>query len=52
LNPQYGWKGSARSHQEALQARMQARGLSVVEGGGSSPSEGVDDRTGDLFEEV
>jgi hypothetical protein len=31
LNPTYGWKGSARNHQEALKARMRARGLSVVE---------------------
>ncbi len=50
LNPQYGWKGSARSHQEALQARMQARGMSVVGGGGQALAEAVDDRTGDLFE--
>jgi hypothetical protein len=46
LNPRYGWKGSARGHQEALQARMRAAGLSVVDGG---PPEAVDDRTGDLF---
>ena len=48
LNPQYGWKGSAKAHQEALQARMRARGISVIDGG--SPA-AVDDRTGDLFEE-
>lgn len=47
LNPQYGWKGSARGHQQALQARMKAAGLSVV---GESPVP-VDDRTGDLFEQ-
>lgn len=44
LNPQYGWKGSARGHQEALQARMKARGISVIEGGSV-----VDDQTLDLF---
>lgn len=43
LNPQYGWKGSARGHQEALQARMRAAGMSLV---GEPP---LDDRTGDLF---
>lgn len=46
LNPNYGWKGSAKAHQEALQARMRAAGLSVV--GEAAP---IDDRTGDLFEE-
>jgi hypothetical protein len=30
LNPSYGWKGSAKGHNAALQARMQARGISVV----------------------
>jgi hypothetical protein len=45
LNPHYGWKGSARGHQEALQARMKAAGLSVVD---STP---VDDRTAELFPE-
>ncbi len=48
LNPAYGWKGSARGHQDALKARMKARGMSVVDGGSSEP---VDDRTGDLFEQ-
>jgi len=47
LNPAYGWKGSARGHQDALQERMRARGLSVVSGGSMGA---VDDRTGDLFE--
>lgn len=47
LNPRYGWKGSAKGHQEALQARMRAAGLSVV---GEPAAEAVDDRTGDLFE--
>ena len=51
LNPQYGWKGSARGHQEALQARMAARGMSVVAGGAAEAPEAFDDRTGDLFEE-
>jgi len=45
LNPSYGWKGSAKAHQEALQARMRAAGLSVV----GEPATPVDDRTGDLF---
>jgi hypothetical protein len=31
LNPTYGWKGSAKNHNEALAERMKARGLSVVE---------------------
>ena len=48
LNPHYGWKGSARGHQEALQARMKAAGLSVVP---SLPAPD-DDRTLDLFDEV
>jgi len=30
LNPTYGWKGSAKGHNEALAERMKARGLSVV----------------------
>lgn len=40
LNPEYGWKGSAKGHQHALkdrstalQDRMKAAGMSVVEGG-------------------
>lgn len=33
LNPSFGWKGSARNHQEALQRRMRAAGVSVVKGG-------------------
>jgi hypothetical protein len=43
LNPQYGWKGSAKGHHEALMERMRARGFSVVEV--------ADDQTGDLFVE-
>jgi hypothetical protein len=49
LNPQYGWKGSAKGHNEALSARMRARGLSVVEGGAPAPE--ADDSTRDLFED-
>lgn len=30
LNPSFGWKGSAKGHNEALTERMRARGLSVV----------------------
>ena len=37
LNPQYGWKGSARGHQDAPRERMKARGMSVIEG--STPPE-------------
>jgi hypothetical protein len=48
LNPAYGWKGSARGHQEALQERMRARGMSVVDGGLPEP----DELTGDLFEDT
>jgi hypothetical protein len=40
LNPRYGWKGSARNHQDALSARMRARGLSVVGEGAASAPEG------------
>jgi biotin operon repressor len=43
LNPNYGWKGSAKGHQTALLDRMKARGMSVV----GEPL--VDDRTLDLF---
>jgi hypothetical protein len=47
LNPDYGWKGSAKGHHDALSARMKARGMSVV------PSTGLVDRdphTADMFE--
>jgi hypothetical protein len=37
LNPQFGWKGSAKGHNEALAERMKARGMSVVKGGGQAP---------------
>ncbi len=47
LNPSYGWKGSAKGHQEALSERMKARGISVIDGGGDVP---VDTRTLDLFD--
>lgn len=40
LNPQFGWKGSAKGHNEALAERMKARGFSVVQGGGD-PLEGA-----------
>lgn len=33
LEPGYGWKGSAKLHHEAMQARIKAAGLEVVEGG-------------------
>ena len=31
LNPEFGWKGSAKGHREALQERMRERGLRVIE---------------------
>lgn len=56
LNPSYGWKGSAKGHNEALQERMKARGLSVVPAGkrgqvepGQAPPLERDTLTGDLF---
>jgi basic membrane lipoprotein Med (substrate-binding protein (PBP1-ABC) superfamily) len=56
LNPQYGWKGSAKGHQDALAARMKARGMSVIAGGAGAPGgqvvDVVDDRTADLFDQV
>ena len=33
LNPRFGWKGSAVNHMRALDERMKAKGLSVVDGG-------------------
>ena len=30
LNPSFGWKGRAKGHREALRARMEEKGLSVV----------------------
>jgi hypothetical protein len=48
LNPSYGWKGSAKGHHEALQDRMKARGLSVVEGG---PPAAADTLTRDMFDQ-
>ena len=35
MNPAYGWKGSAKSHREALNARTAAAGLTVHQGGKS-----------------
>jgi hypothetical protein len=32
LNPNFGWKGSARSHQRALEERMKATGIKVIQG--------------------
>jgi len=52
MNPHFGWKGSAKGHNEALSARMKARGLSVVEGGGQPADGNRDDCTLDLFEGV
>jgi hypothetical protein len=49
LNPSFGWKGSAKGHNEALVERMRARGLSVVDGGASLPDV-ADTSTRDLFE--
>ncbi len=31
LNPNYGWKGSAKKHNEALQQKMDKLGISIVE---------------------
>lgn len=45
LNPNFGWKGSAKGHNEALRERMKARGMSVVGDDGAR-----DDRTRDMFE--
>lgn len=36
LNPTFGWKGSAKSHNDELQRRMRAAGVKVVSGGRSS----------------
>lgn len=44
LNPNFGWKGSAKGHNDALRERMKARGISVV--GEASER---DDRTQDMF---
>lgn len=40
LNPSFGWKGSAKAHNEALSERMRARGLSVVPGGSEASAAG------------
>ena len=31
LNPSFGWKGSAKSHNNALKARMEERGLTLID---------------------
>ena len=31
LSPTFGWKGSAKSHNEALEARMKERGFTVID---------------------
>lgn len=36
LNPNFGWKGSAKNHHEALKERMEQAGLSVVESDAST----------------
>ena len=33
MNPSFGWKGSAKSHREALNARIKEAGLTVHKGG-------------------
>ena len=44
LNPSFGWKGSAKGHNEALSERMRARGLSVVPSNGlPEPVNGPDE---------
>lgn len=48
MNPSFGWKGSAKGHNQALAERMRARGLSVVDGGTPAPER--DDKTRDMFE--
>ncbi len=42
LNPEYGWKGSARNHHNALKQRMKARGLTIVDGGPGSLVEALE----------
>ncbi len=36
LNPNYGWKGSAKKHNEALKVKMEKLGISLVEKKGAS----------------
>lgn len=40
LNPSFGWKGSAKGHNEALSDRMKARGLSLAASDGVATSDG------------
>lgn len=46
LNPQFGWRGSAKGHVDALRERMKARGMSVVAGGVSEASSLAQDQPG------
>lgn len=41
LNPEYGWKGSAKSHQEALAERRRAAGITGVIQGGKGRKSGA-----------
>jgi hypothetical protein len=42
LNPAYGWKGSGKSHQQALRTadKAKAKGFSVVQGGQQQQADG------------
>lgn len=42
LNPSFGWKGSAKGHNDALLDRLKARGMSVVEGGAGVDREALE----------
>lgn len=51
LNPSYGWKGSAKGHNEALSERMRAAGLSLVPRGLGEASGALrDPNTVDMFD--
>ena len=49
LNPNFGWKGSARNHRAALEERMKKLNMSVIEGGGTARD--FDTKTKDMFAE-
>ena len=49
LNPNFGWRGSAKGHIDALRERTKARGLSVVDGGGIPER---DPNTPDMFDDT